>query len=105
MELDAQSAVPPAEVECLLRQLTETPDRLEALTHGLDDAQLQRRPSADTWSPNEILAHMRACAEVWGGSIVAMMEGDHPTPRYVSPRTWIRKTDYDRQPFRASLEA
>src|SRR4051795_5263604 len=81
------------------------PGYLEAATHGLTDAGLHSRPSADAWSANEILAHLRACADVWGGSITAMIERDHPTLRYVSPRTWIRRTQYTDLPFDASLQA
>lgn len=89
----------------LLRLLAETPARLEALSRGLDDDRLQRSPREGAWSANEILAHLRACADVWGSSIQSMVERDHPTPRYVSPRTWIRKTNYASQPFSASLTA
>lgn len=93
------------EIASLLRALDDLPRHLKALTRDLDDAQLQRRPRDDAWSVNENLAHLRACADVWGRSIRTMIEQDHPTVRYVSPRTWARKTDYAEQPFRASLAA
>ncbi len=32
-----------------------------------------------------------------------MIEEDHPTIRYVSPRGWIKKADYLEQTFQASL--
>src|SRR3954462_12426492 len=89
----------------LMRALEELTGYLETATHGLTDARLHARPRADSWSANEILAHLRACADVWGGSIVAMIEHDHPTLRYVSPRTWIRRTRYTELPFEASLQA
>jgi hypothetical protein len=54
---------------------------------------------------NDILAHLRSCADVWGKSIMTMIAEDNPTLRYVSPRTWIRKTDYPEQEFRISLQA
>jgi len=34
-----------------------------------------------------------------------MLSQDHPTLRYVSPRTWLRKTDYPAQEFHISLQA
>ena len=34
-----------------------------------------------------------------------MITRDHPTLRYVSPRTWIRKTGYPELEFRQSLQA
>lgn len=97
--------ISPAETETLLEQLAETPRRLAALSRGLASAQLQARPGEDAWSANDILAHLRACADVWGQSILSMLAHDHPTLRYVSPRTWIRKTDYPTQEFQASLQA
>jgi len=36
---------------------------------------------------------------------MAMIAQDHPTLRYVSPRTWIRKTDYLELEFHQSLVA
>jgi hypothetical protein len=92
-----------SDLDALLRQLAVTPDRLEALSRGLDNDRLCRPPSEGGWSANEILAHLRACADVWGGSMQAMIARDHPTIRYVSPRTWIRKTTYTSEPFSSSL--
>lgn len=57
------------------------------------------------WSAHQILAHLRACADVWGGSIVTMVREDHPTIRAINPRTWIRDTDYPDRAFRPSLRA
>jgi hypothetical protein len=34
-----------------------------------------------------------------------MINQDHPTLRYVSPRTWIRKTNYPSLVFHESLDA
>lgn len=94
-----------ADIGDLLRRLADTPGRIEALSRGLDDQRPRRRPNESAWSANEILAHLRACADVWGGSIQSMIECDHPTSRYVSPRTWIRKTTYTSRPFSESLRA
>jgi hypothetical protein len=99
------AVVTAAEVDKLLRSLEAVPRHLASLIAGLDDARLRRRPRIDAWSANDVLAHLRACADVWGGSIATMIERDHPTPRYVSPRTWIRKTSYPELAFQPSLEA
>ena len=80
--------------EQLLTLLAEAPRRIGALTAGLTPALLHAAPSEEEWSANEILAHLRACADVWGGSIVTMVREDHPTIRAISPRTWIHDTDY-----------
>ena len=52
-----------------------------------------------------MLAHLRACADVWGNCIVAIIAEDTPTLRAVNPLTWIKKTDYLERNFRPSLGA
>lgn len=94
-----------AEIEHMLTVLAETPPRLASLTNGLETARLQTKADQDSWSANDILAHLRSCADVWGKSILAMLAQDHPTLRYVSPRTWIKKTNYLEQEFHTSLQA
>jgi hypothetical protein len=66
---------------------------------------LHFRPRPDSWSANDILAHLRACADVRGKSVVEMISQDRPRLRYVLPRSWIRKTDYLALEFRESLKA
>jgi len=77
-----------------LKLLVATPRRIAGASKDLNKEQLRRKPAADSWSANEVLAHLRACADVWGSSIMAMLTQDRPTLRYVSPRTWIKKTNY-----------
>jgi len=90
--------------EQVLTVLSETPRRIATLTAGLEPAQLHTTPN-DGWSANDVLAHLRACADVWGSCIVAIIAQDTPTLRAVNPRTWIRKTDYLEQEFQPSLHA
>src|SRR5678815_3059447 len=97
--------VSPAEAENVLRLLAATPRRIASLTRRVEIANLYFRPHQDSWSANDVLAHLRACADVWGKSIIAMISQDHPTLRYISPRSWIRKTDYPSLEFRMSLKA
>ena len=97
--------VDPSEIEQVLELLEATPHHLASLSRDVDSSRLHFKPDEDTWSANEILAHLRACADTWGKSILKMIAQDHPTIRYVSPRTWIRKTDYPQQEFHSSLEA
>jgi DinB superfamily len=91
--------------EQLLTLLAEAPRRIDALTAGLTPFLLHAAPSGDEWSANDVLAHLRACADVWGASIVAMVREDHPTIRAISPRTWIHDTDYPDCAFGPSLQA
>ena len=88
-----------AEIEQCLKLLAETPRRIASASNGLENTRLHFRPDEETWSVNDILAHLRSCADVWGKSIMAMIAQDRPTLRYVSPRTWIRKTDYPELDF------
>ncbi|HEX5085948.1 MAG TPA: DinB family protein [Blastocatellia bacterium] len=94
-----------AEIEIALRLLAATPRRIASLSRGVEIGELHFRPQQDSWSANDILAHLRACADVWGKSIVEMITRDHPKLRYISPRSWIRKTDYLELEFRESLKA
>jgi hypothetical protein len=92
-------------IEQVLTLLAETPPRIAALTAGLAPAQLHTRPNHDGWSANDVLAHLRACADVWGNCIMTMIAEDTPTLRAVNPRTWIKKTDYLELEFRPSLRS
>jgi hypothetical protein len=85
--------------------LAAVPPRIAALTAGVAPAQLQAASVPGDWSAVEVLAHLRACADMWGGCIAAMLAQDHPTLRAVNPRTWIGQTDYLEQAFQPSLQA
>lgn len=85
--------------------LAATPGRLAALTEGLSPAQLRAAPSQGEWSANEILAHLRACADMWDGYILRMLAENRPTLRAINPRTWIKQTDYLDLDFQPSLGA
>jgi len=92
-------------VEQVLTLLAETPRRISTLTTNLAPTQLLTTPNHDEWSANDVLAHLRACADVWGNSIATIIAEDRPTIRTVNPRTWIKKTDYLEQKFLPSLQA
>ena len=91
--------------EQVLTLLAETPPRIAVLTAGLAPVQLHTTTTHDGWSLNDVLAHLRACADVWGNCIVAMIAEDTPTLRAVNPRSWIKKTDYLELEFRPSLRS
>jgi DinB superfamily len=90
-------------IERVLTQLRDTPTRIATLTADLSPEALQMRPTPEEWSANEVLAHLRACADVWGNCIMTIIAEDRPTWRAVSPRTWIKQTDYPELEFRPSL--
>ena len=78
---------------------------MAALTADLAPAQLCTAPDHDAWSANDVLAHVRACADVWGSSIMAIIAEDKPTLWAVNPRSWIKKTDYLELEFQRSLRS
>ena len=89
----------------VMAQLAAAPGRLAVASAGLTDDELRTAPAAGEWSTNEVLAHLRACADMWGGGIETILRREQARMRAVNPRQWIRRTDYPTQPFRASLEA
>ncbi len=95
----------PLTPEQALTLLAAMPPRIAALTAGAAPSHVQTPPDDGGWSANDVLAHLRACADVWGGCIAAMLTQDTPTLRAVDPRTWIRQTDYPEQAFQPSLHA
>ena len=92
-------------IEQVLSLLVETPRRIDALTADLTPAQLHTTPARDEWSANDVLAHLRACADVWGNCMVTMIAKDRPTLRAVNPWTWINSTNYLELEFRPSWRA
>jgi hypothetical protein len=90
--------------EQVLAVLAATPVQLAALATGVESARLHTASEHDEWSANDVLAHLRACADVWGDCIVAITTRDNPTLRAVNPRTWINTTDYPQQSFQPSLQ-
>ena len=91
--------------EQVLELLASAPARIAAITAELTPAQLRAAPEPDEWSATEVLAHLRACADMWGGCIERLIAEDNPTIRAINPRTWITQTDYPDLEFRPSLEA
>ena len=92
-------------IDELLTILAEGPPRLAASTALLSPAQLRTRPKNEEWSATDVLAHVRACADIWGGCIESIIAEDRPTLRAVNPRSWIKKTDYRDLEFRSSLRS
>lgn len=90
-------------IEQILTILSGSPQRIAALTAGVAPAQLHTAPNPGEWSANDVLAHLRACNDVWGGNIVTIIAEDNPTFKGVNPRAWIKKTDYLELEFQPSL--
>ena len=92
-------------VEQILTMLAAAPSRLAGITAGLSPAQLLAPPEPGEWSARDVLAHLRACSDTWGKYIRMILAEDRPAIRAVSPRTWIKQTDYLELEFQPSLQA
>lgn len=95
----------PMPIEQVMELLAGTPGRFVEMTEGLDPEQLRTAPEHDEWSVVDVLAHLRACADTWGGCIATILAEDHPTIRAVDPRTWMKETDYPDLEFQPSFHA
>ena len=93
------------DINRILELLAQAPILLETATRGLQSTRLNFRSEEEPWSVSDILAHLRACSDVWGTSIIAMITKDNPSIRYVSPRSWMKKPKYADQKFVAALES
>ena len=94
-----------AEPATFVRSLAETIRRVEGVGRRLSAAQLRVSPVPDGWSPNEILWHIRATADVYGEHITRILNEDAPRWRHVSPRARMKKARYDEVPFAESSAA
>jgi hypothetical protein len=69
----------PLTIEQILILLAAAPPHLSELTEGLPQAQLLTPPEPGKLSARDVLAHLRACSDVWGKYIVKILSEDRPT--------------------------
>ena len=110
MHLDAYDAAGPFASRhrrlCCASLAVNTPRHLEALSRGAGrrSATTVRRTRA-SWSANEILAHLRACADVWGRQLALDDRGGTVHACGTCRRGSLdRRTNYTSQLFSASLK-
>jgi DinB family protein len=75
------------------------------VTKSVSETRLHIRTDEEPWAVSDILAHLRASADVRGKFIHVMLTQDHPTLRYISPRSYIKKTNYLELAFPESFQA
>ena len=92
-------------IDQLLDRLKEQSVAIAKLTADLPRGRLHRAPSPGEWSANDVLAHLRACADMWGKYIGIIVGEDRPTIRAKNPTTWIKSTNYPDLEFAASFRA
>jgi hypothetical protein len=95
----------PLTAEASLAVLCTNATRLASLAEGVASERLHAVPQPEEWSPNEILAHIRACCDVWGGNIAKILAEEHATFPGMNPRAWMPRTDYPARTFEDSLRA
>lgn len=98
------SEEPQLTAEETLVVLRENASRLAEL-EGVGARQASTAPEPDEWSAREVLAHIRACCDVWGRNIARILADENATFAGMNPRAWMRKTDYLEWPFDAALSA
>jgi hypothetical protein len=94
----------PSEIQKYLRIISETPERIGIIVNGLDESRLQYKADAKSWSPNDILAHLRSCADLWTHSIYTMLAVNEPVFSDIDERKWARVTRYAEMPFHKSFQ-
>ncbi len=57
----------------ILTLLAEHPARIVSETKGVRPALLNATPPDGGWSANDVLAHLRSCADVWGDCMRVML--------------------------------
>lgn len=95
----------PGEIDKYLKLLEENPRAIATVTHGLADTRLSGKPDAKAWSANDILAHLRACADIWIHSIYAMLAEQEPVLPDINERKWAKAAGYAAVPFAESFRA
>jgi hypothetical protein len=86
--------ITPAAIAKYLALLEEFPRTVAARTAGLSEAQLRWSPGKKDWSIVEVLAHLRACTEIWSFSIYAMLAENKPVFPLLDERRWAKAAHY-----------
>jgi hypothetical protein len=86
------------EIDRILAALEEHPLRL-AQHLSLPADKLTFSPASKVWSPAQILAHLRACADLWTHSMYAMLAENEPMMSDINERKWAQVARYEKWPF------
>jgi len=92
------------EVDKTLALLAKTSLRIAELTNGMEDSVLQAKPDKQSWSVNDILAHLRSCSDLWTHSMYAMLAENQPVFSDIDERKWARVTGYAVVAFSESFQ-
>jgi hypothetical protein len=95
----------PSEAEEYLSLLAETTQRIQACTNNVDGDLLSSPGAKGNWLVADVLGHIRGCAEVWSGSIYAMLAQENPVLPAIHPRRWAKVRRYTELAFSMSFTA
>ena len=96
--------ITPAEITKYLALLEAFPRNVAAQTAGLSEAQLRWSPGKKDWSIVEVIAHLRACTEIWSFSIYAMLAEDKPIFPLLDERRWTKAARYATFEFQSAFQ-
>jgi len=91
------------DIRLIIKLLKQGPLRIEKAIRNIQTERLYVRTEPEPWSVGDILVHLRACSDVWGETIMAMLTKDNPTQPYKSPRAFMKKPKYQDPEFVTAL--
>ncbi len=94
-----------AAIEEILEVLERTPQILSRLAASSSAGQLAFAPDAKSWSAQQVLGHLRACADLWTHSIYAMLAEKEPELPDINERKYARAAGYPEVSFQHALAA
>lgn len=93
------------EIEHLLARLASAPGRFAALLVRLEDADSITGTLPQEWSPQEILAHVRASNDILEPRLLQVLVRDEPPLAAYDERRWAEVARYSTARISDSLEA
>jgi hypothetical protein len=87
----------------LLARLAAIPDRIARAVAGWSEAELRAAPTAGEWSAADILAHLRASADIMTPRIYMVLVRDRPPLPAYDDRRWAQIAGYAGLEFGQSL--
>ena len=91
-------------VEKVVNLLNNIPEEIRKLTNGIESILLVTRKEENSWSVVEIMAHLHACATIWGDTIQEMLTHSFPVIEYHHPGEWQYLSEFSKMSFAQSLD-
>ena len=66
----------PRTTEEMIAMLKTAPEYIAAVVAGLEPDLLLAPPAPGEWSARDLLGHLRACSDMWGGYILRILNED-----------------------------